>query len=152
MQCGAAGIALIKSFEGCKLCAYQDQGGVWSIGYGQTGPFVTEGLTIQQDQADAWLHQSVDTVAAGLSRMIKMVLNQNEFDALCAWAYNVGLGNASSSSVIALVNQGHLELVPSHLAQWNKITVNGQKVADAGLTRRRAAEIALYNTPMQGTA
>ena len=149
MFCSPNGIALIKSFESCKLCTYKDQAGINTIGWGQTGPFVTPELTITQDQADAWLSQHVDTVATGLSRMIHTPLNQNQFDALCSWAYNVGLGNAASSSIIMLINQGHLSMVPAHLMQWNKITVDGQKIPDAGLTRRRLAEVDLFNASVQ---
>ena len=56
---GDAGLALTKNFEGCVLTAYADQGGVWTIGYGHTGPGVHAGLTVTQDQADALLESDI---------------------------------------------------------------------------------------------
>ena len=143
MNCNVAGIALVQEFEGCKLTAYQDQGGRWTIGFGCAQPFVHEGVTCTEDQATAWLVQDMDEVAKSLTRIIKIVINDNEFSALCSWAYNVGIGNAADSTLIKLLNRGYIDLVPVQLSRWNR--VNG--IINAGLVRRRQAEIALFNTP-----
>jgi len=143
MQCNENGIQLIRSFEGCKLKAYQDEGGVWTVGFGQTGPFVKEGLEITQDQADAWLYQSVQNTADKLSRMIKWPLSGNQFSSLVSLAYNIGTGAFGESTALKNVNKGLLAAVPSGIVMWNKI--NG-KVSE-GLMRRRNAECRLFNTP-----
>ena len=144
MQANALCISLVKEFEGCKLCSYQDQGGIWSVGYGTTGPFVTPNMKITQSTADAWLINHIDTVSAALTRMIKTPINENQFGALVSLAYNIGIGHFASSSALALLNEGFLEQVPSHIALWNKVN----DVVNTGLVRRRAAEIALWNTPV----
>jgi lysozyme len=150
MQCGAAGIALIKSFESCRLEAYLDQDGIPTIGWGQTGPFVQMGMTITQDQADAWLLQMIQSNSAAMNRMIRIAVNQNQYDALSSLVYNIGLGDFSSSSTLALLNQGDFADVPYHMSLFNKITdpATGQKIVDLGLVRRRAAEVSLFNTPI----
>ena len=145
MQCNQAGLDLIKSFEGCRLTSYQDQAGLWTIGYGHCTPAVTEGLTITQDQADNWLASDVSNTAASLSRMIKVAVNGNQFSALCSLAFNIGTGHFAGSSALALLNEGYIDQVPGHMELWNK--VNG--VTDAGLVRRRIAEAALFQTPIE---
>lgn len=143
MFCNLAGQQLIKGDEDCKLSAYRDQGGVWSIGYGHTGPEVTEGLTITQAQADRWFIQDLQNTCSALTRLLTVSVNDNQFSALSSWAYNVGIGNAADSTLIKLLNAGHYMLVPMQLARWNR--VNG--VVSDGLTKRRNDEIALWNTP-----
>ena len=99
MKVSDNGLALIKKFEGCRLTAYADVGGVWTIGWGQTGPDVVEGLTITQAQADARLRAEVDRFAEGVLSGLKVPVNQNQFDALVSFAYNVGLGAFRSSTL-----------------------------------------------------
>ena len=92
MELSKRGLELIKSFEGCRLTAYQCAAGVWTIGYGHTSG-VKKGDKITQDQADSFLK-------ADCSRFVKHVneinnkyhygFNQNEFDALCSFCYNIG--------------------------------------------------------------
>lgn len=148
MLCNQAGIDLIKEFEGCKLNSYQDQAGIWTIGYGTTGPFVTPNMTIEQATADAWLINHIDTVAAALTRMIKTPINENQFAALVSLAYNIGVGAFSNSSALGVLNEGYIDQVPAKMMLWDKITVGGQHIVDAGLVRRRQAEVNLYNTPV----
>lgn len=145
MQCGVAGFNLIKSFEGFSPVAYQDQGGRWTIGYGQTGEGITEGMTCTMEQACDWLQSSVNTVSAALTRMIKVPVNQNQFDSLVSLAYNIGIGNFSSSSALATLNDGDYDAVPAHVQMWDEV----DGIADVGLIRRRAAEVALYQKPVE---
>ena len=144
MQCNAAGIALIKEFEGCRLDAYEDQGGVPTIGWGQTGPSVQMGMTISQSQADEWLTEQIQNVSTSLSRMLTNPINENQFAACVSLAYNIGLGNFASSSARQLINIGALADVPVHIGMWNEVN----HAVDPGLVRRRNAEIALWNTPV----
>ena len=85
MVLSSTGLALLKQFEGCNLTAYQDQRGVWTIGYGHTGPEVKEGLVSTQAQADAQLAADVATRAQPFVNALIHAggsMPQNEFDAL----------------------------------------------------------------------
>ena len=98
MKISDNGLNLIKKFEGCRLTAYQDAVGVWTIGYGTTnadraitGTTICQGLKISQATADDWLRQSVDKkYGPKVDKYSKYGWNQNEFDALVSFAYNIG--------------------------------------------------------------
>ncbi|POA98395.1 muraminidase [Chromobacterium sinusclupearum] len=140
MQTSTNGINLIKQFEGLKLTAYQDSVGVWTIGYGHTGPDVRAGLTISNSQADQLLRLDLQRFEQGVSNLVKAVINQNQFDALISFSYNLGLGNLQSSTLLRLLNQGDYQAAAGQFHLWNKA---GGKVLP-GLTRRRLAEQALF--------
>ena len=140
----AAGIALLKEFEGCKLDAYRDIAGVWTIGYGHTGPNVTQGLKWTQDHAE---EQLADDVAERVPQVLDACIvepNDNQLAAMVCLAYNIGLGAFRKSTVLRLHNQSNFTGAASAFAMWNK--AGGQ--VRAGLTRRRASEMALYLTPV----
>ncbi|PRP68676.1 muraminidase, partial [Chromobacterium amazonense] len=82
MKTSSQGIGLIQKFEGLRLTAYKDMVGVLTIGYGHTGPDVTPGLTITQPRAVALLQQDLAKFEVGVSRLVKVQLRQNQFDAL----------------------------------------------------------------------
>jgi len=83
----------------------------------------------------------IDSVASN----VKVPLTQEQFDALVSFAFNVGEGNFESSTLLEKLNAGHPEQVPAQLKRWNKVTINGQKVASKGLTRRRGREAKLFS-------
>ena len=146
MTCNLAGIALIKSFEGCRLKSYEDQRGIWTIGYGATGSDIHEGMTWNQSQADERFADDICVKAeTPLNRLIHsdITLTSNQFSALCSFIFNVGQGNFAKSSALSTLNSGDLEGVPPHLSLWDE--VNGEP--NKGLIRRRAAEVALWETP-----
>src|SRR5271155_324831 len=138
MILGAAGKALIQSFESLRLQAYQDQRGIWSIGWGHT-PAV-EYQTTTPEEADEWFTQDTQTAVNAVNRTVDVALNQNQFDALVSFTFNVGQGSEAHSTLVGLLNQGKFALAAAQFSFWNH--VNGQ--VDAGLTRRRAAEQALF--------
>ncbi|WP_440216300.1 lysozyme [Chromobacterium piscinae] len=142
MKTNAAGISLIKQFEGVRLAAYQDMVGVWTIGYGHTGPEVKAGMAITQQQADQLLAADLETFEAGVGRTVTVPLNANQFSALVSFSYNLGLGNLRSSTLLRLLNQGDYAGAAAQFLRWNR--AGGQVVA--GLTRRRQAEQALFNS------
>ena len=158
MRCNEAGLSLIKKHEKCKLKAYPAaEADHWAIGWGTTHPWVYEGMTCTQAQADAWFQQDVDAFATALTRMVKVPLNTNQFSALVSFVYNIGPGNFAMSSVLALLNSKRFDMVPAHMAQWNKMKVKEpdgsiKVVVSEELTRRRADEIAIFNTPVPLTA
>jgi lysozyme len=136
-----AAVAIIKEFEGCRLKAYRDGGGVLTIGYGHTGPAVTEGLAIDQPTADLWLAKDLASVARALNRLVAVPLDQCQVDALCSFVFNVGAGALARSTLLARLNAGAPDQeVAAQFARWVKD--NGQVVP--GLVRRREAERKLF--------
>src|SRR5690349_18609873 len=97
------GVDLIKSFEGCKLRAYQDSVGVWTVGWGHTEG-VKRGDVITQRQADELFEKDINLFAAGVEDLIDNEVSDNEFAALVSLAFNIGLTNFRRSSLLRLVN------------------------------------------------
>ena len=141
MKISEAGLSLIKSFEGCVLTAYLDAVGIWTVGYGHTGPSVHRGLTITQKLAEDILAQDVRRFELGVLNNVKVNLNQNEFYALVSFSFNVGVNALKNSTLLRLLNDGaDRSIVAAEFLRWNK---GGDKVLE-GLTRRRQAEKALF--------
>lgn len=144
MNVGQRGIGLIKSFEGCKLTAYPDPGSKdgkpWTIGWGTTRG-VRPGMTITQEEADLLLAEDINSFAAAVNRLVTVPLNQNQFDALTSFAYNVGSSNLGSSTLLRLLNEGDYEGAAGQFGRWVK-GASGEVLP--GLVRRRAAEKALF--------
>ena len=135
--------AKIQQWEGLRLAAYRDGAGVWTIGYGSTSN-VREGMVITQAEADKRLRDDLAEAEYAVSRLVKVELTDNQFGALVSFVFNVGVAAFGSSTLLKLLNQGDYASVPGQLARWNKITVGGRKVADKGLSNRRAAEAGLW--------
>ena len=139
---GQAGLALIKQYEGCRLAAYRCAAGVWTIGYGHTAG-VHSGMTITQAQADAYLRQDIAKFEGYVNNPayvpITEQLNQNQFDALVSFAFNLGAGNLRK-----LCKGRTAAQIAQAMTQYCK--ANGKVLA--GLRRRRAAEQALFNKPV----
>lgn len=141
MKIGPAGIKLIKEFEGCRLNAYLDAVGVPTIGYGSTEG-VTIGDTITQEEADALLLEDLERFEKCVTEMVKVPIDQNAFDALVSFAFNLGCGALKGSTLLRLLNAGDHPAAAKQFVRWNKA---GDKVL-AGLTRRRAAEEKLFES------
>ncbi|MFP8716511.1 lysozyme [Enterobacter hormaechei] len=144
MQTSDKGIALIKQFEGCKLTAYQDSVGVWTIGYGWTQPVdgkpVRAGMTIKQETAERLLKTGLVSYESDVSRLVEVGLTQGQFDALVSFTYNLGARSLSTSTLLRKLNAGDYAGAADEFLRWNKA---GGKVL-SGLTRRREAERALF--------
>lgn len=140
MKISENGLRLIRSFEGLELKAYKDSVGVWTIGYGSTGPHVTQGMTITQAQAETLLKSDVSRFENGVSDLVKVPLNQNQFDALVSFSFNLGLGNLKSSTLLRKLNSLDYSGAANEFPRWNK----AGGVTLKGLTRRREAEKALF--------
>jgi len=139
MQISQEGLALIKKFEGCELEAYKCPAGVWTIGYGHTKD-VKEGDKINKDEADYLLQEEMIEYESYIDDMVEVELNQSQYDALCAWVYNLGPSNLGSSTLLKVLNEGKYEEVPQQIKRWNK--ANGEVLT--GLIRRREAEALLF--------
>ena len=132
-------VTLIKHFEGCRLAAYRDAVGVWTIGYGQTEG-VHEGMTITQIEAEAMLKQALaDKYVPGVQRLFGP-LEQHQADALVSFAYNLGVGALQKSTLRKKILAGDLAGAADEFLKWH--FAGGKSLA--GLRRRRAAERARF--------
>ena len=104
MKYSKAGLALTESFEGCRLQAYQDSKGVWTIGYGHTAG-VHSGMTGTQDLANQWLAQDVQWAESAVNANVHVALTQPEFDALVDFVFNAGSGNFRASWRVKLCQE-----------------------------------------------
>lgn len=149
MRTSPSGIELIKRFEGLELEAYQDIAGIWTIGYGHTGPDVEPGMRISERDAEELLKRDLKPREQAVDGAVKVSLNQNEFDALVSFVYNVGAAAFRGSTALKRLNRGDRIGAADALTWWNKATVGGVLREVLGLTRRRAAERALFLTPTE---
>tara|TARA_R100000458_G_scaffold59495_1_gene70252 strand:+ start:1370 stop:1825 length:456 start_codon:yes stop_codon:yes gene_type:complete len=133
------GISLIKSFEGCELTAYRCSANVPTIGYGHTAG-VSDGDTCTLEEAEQMLSDDLVEFENYVKKYVETDLEQNQFDALVAWVYNLGPTNLSESTLLKELNAGNLEEVPRQMKRWNRA---GGQVLD-GLIRRREAESLLW--------
>ena len=133
------GISLIKSFEGCELTAYRCSADVPTIGYGHTAG-VSDGDTCTQEEAETMLAEDLVEFEDYVKNYVESELQQNEFDALVAWTYNLGPANLKESTMLKELNSGNFEEVPRQMKRWNRA---GGEVLD-GLIRRREAESRLF--------
>lgn len=145
MKLNKAGADLIKSFEGCKLDAYKCSANKTTIGYGNTyyedGSLVQMGDRITQERAESLFELIADSFASKVKPLITSNVNSNQFDSLVSFAYNCGIGNLKSSTLLRKVNANPNDpTIRAEFEKWNK--ASGKVLA--GLTRRRKAEADLY--------
>lgn len=140
MNIGTKGLDLIKFFEGLELNAYKCAAGVWTIGYGHTKG-VQEGDSISEEQANEMLAEELKEYENYINTLVTVELNQDQFDAMVSWVYNLGGGNLKASTLLKVLNAGDYDGVPAQMMRWNKA---GGKVLE-GLTKRRQAEADLFS-------
>jgi lysozyme len=136
------GLALTKSFEGLRLAAYQDCGGVWTIGYGHTGPKVVEGMTISQVTAETLLTDDLEDAVTCVNLGVTAIISQSQFDAMVDFCFNAGRGSFLQSTLLRKVNLGDSAGAAAQFGSW--VHAGGKVVA--GLVRRRKAEAELFAT------
>lgn len=140
MKISATGIELLKQFEGCRLTAYQDSVGVWTIGFGTTTG-VKEGQTISQVKAEEYLRFDLAIFEKAVTESLKVPVNQNQFDALVSFTYNVGVSAFRSSTLLNLINEKtDKKVVAAEFSKWVKA---GNQTLP-GLVSRRKAESELF--------
>jgi len=139
MRTGRDGVELIRHFEGCRFDAYLCPAGVWTIGYGHTAD-VKEGDSIDQEAAEAFLIEDLETFERNVTNLVKVPLTQQQFDALVSWTFNLGPGNLERSTLLAKLNQGEYTDVPFEIKRWTRA---GGAILP-GLVKRRNAEAALF--------
>jgi len=139
MKIGKEGMDLIEHFESLKLDAYQDSVGVWTIGYGHTKD-VYSGMKINIETAENFLKEDLAEAESAVKKYVKVHINQQQFDALVSWVFNLGSGNFASSTLLKRINAKEWDDVPYQIQRWNRA---GGKVLK-GLVRRRSAEALLW--------
>jgi len=155
MQMSQHGLQLLEQWEGFKLQVYKDSAGLPTIGVGHlitkselasgtiniaSVPVKYAGGLTQQQVTDL-LAQDVVPAQNAVNNGVKVALNQNQFDALVSFAFNVGNGAFAGSTLLKLLNQGQYDQVPTQLLRWTR--AGGQVVQ--GLVNRRNNEIKLWN-------
>ena len=132
-------IEFIKRAEGCRLKAYQDVAGVWTIGYGHTKD-VKPGDSITQYQADQFLRQDVGVFASRVNRL-RCINTQGKFDAITDFCYNLGMANYESSTLRRYIESGRATWeIQEQFLRW--VNAGGKK--QGGLVSRRIWEAARY--------
>lgn len=134
------GLALTESFEGCRLAAYQDSRGRWTIGYGHTF-MVFPNDTCTQAQAETWLVGDISWAEKYVNRYVTTGVTQGEFDALVDFSFNLGVNSLQHSTLLRLVNAGSFEAAANEFEKWD----HAAGVEVAGLLRRRLAEKTLFS-------
>lgn len=142
MNLGLRGEALIKSFEEYRGDAYQDQGGVWTAGWGHTGPDVGPTTTCTLSQAQQWFDADTVSAVITVSRAIYPVMTQNQFDALVSLCFNIGSGSFGSSTLVRDMNAHNYSAAAAEFPKWDHVT----GLPNPGLWRRRMAEQQLFES------
>lgn len=131
---------LIKKWEKLRLKAYKPTvNDVWTIGWGHTKG-VTPSMQITKEQAQKFFREDVAWVEDFLNKAVKVPLNQNQYDALASWVFNIGAKNAGTSTLIRKLNAKDYEGAALELPRWNK--QKGKTLA--GLTKRRSEEMGYF--------
>jgi GH24 family phage-related lysozyme (muramidase) len=142
MQISQVGINLIKSFEGLVLHSYKavDSEKYFTIGYGHYGADVKDGQTITAKQAEDLLVKDLQKFETGINEMVTVKLNQFQFDSLCSFTYNCGVGALRTSNLLKYINAENFQKAADEFPKWNKSSGTILK----GLVIRREAERALF--------
>lgn len=139
MQTSDSGINFIEEWEGCELTSYQDGGGVWTIGVGHTKG-VKAGQTITQQQADQYLVDDLQPVNQTLNSVVTVSVNQNQYDALSSFTFNLGCEALEGSTLLKLLNEGNYQGAADEFPKWD----HDNGVVVQGLLNRRNAERDLF--------
>lgn len=145
MQISQNGIDSIKQHEGLKFTAYHDVAGILTIGHGHTGRDVKLGQTINKAEAERLLRIDIHDAEQSVNKLVRVSLNQNQYDALVSLVFNIGTYAFNQSTLLAKLNTGDYNGASEQFLFWNKITKNGVKQVSTGLANRRQAEKALFD-------
>lgn len=144
MKISNNGKSILKNFEGLRLIAYQCQAGVWTIGWGHTNG-VKKGDQITITQAEKFLDEDLIYYENYINKVVRVVLNQNQFDALVCLIFNIGITAFTDSTLLKKLNGGDFSGASNQFLVWNKININGFKQVSPGLAHRRQSEKMLFD-------
>lgn len=145
MKTGKSGKELIKRYEGFRAFAYLCPAGVWTVGFGTTrinGKPVHENQKVTIDEANILLEEDLKKFEDSINTLVDVQLNQNQFDALVSFVYNLGPTNFKKSTLLKKINDSEFSEAAEEFLKWNK--AKGKVLP--GLTRRRNAERELFIT------
>ena len=137
--------------EGERLDAYLDSAGIWTIGVGHTAPWINEASSITSEKSRHLFDLDIGWAETAVTNSVTVGITQDQFDALVSFTFNVGQGAFKSSTLLKELNKGNHEAVPTQMMRWNKITVDGKKRSERGLTNRRLSEVAQWNNSEPGS-
>ncbi len=145
MWMSAAGLRVLMRAEGFRAQTYLDARGLPTIGYGhRIVPPEEYPQGITEMQAEAILKQDLGQAEAAVNRLVRVALDQGQFDALVDFAFNLGAGTLAGSTLLGLLNNSEYDSAAEQLLRWDHANVNGAEVVLPGLKARRAAEYALW--------
>jgi lysozyme len=139
-------IEIIKRHEGLRLQAYlPTPNDVWTIGYGHTKT-AKQGMRITEAEAENLLRSDIKWVEGVINRLVKVTINQNQFDAIASLVFNIGGAAFSKSSVLRRLNSGEYEEAANAFLMWTKQRdkKTGKMNVLPGLVKRRQEERALF--------
>lgn len=132
--------AFVRAHESCRLAAYPDSGGVWTIGWGHAGPEVHQGLVWTQSQADAQLMTDLKSAADAVTRLTKIPLADSQIAALVSFVFNLGEGALKGSALLTLVNEARFMDAAKEFLRFD----HAGGLESKGLLIRRLDEAALF--------
>ena len=145
MRASINGINLIKQFEGCRYSPYRDSVGLWTVGYGHLigdGKSLPSGdnRVFTQEEIDSFLVNDLTRTESGINMLVRVPLTQNQFDALCSFCYNLGIGTYQKSTLLKYINASLWDAAANDLLKFH--FAGG--VSQPGLVKRRQAEHDLF--------
>lgn len=151
MNISNSGLELIKEFEAYKEHAYLDSAGVWTVGYGTTiidGRKVRRGDILIKSEAEIYLTKDVQSAEDSVAKLVKVPLNQNQYDALVSFVYNIGEPNFEISTLLRKLNEMNYTGTSTEFLRWVFVTdpETGAFKRSQGLANRRSAERRLFLT------
>jgi lysozyme len=149
LSASKAAVELIKGFEGFRPGAARLDDGRWTIGYGHTRS-ARSGARVTAADAEALLLYDLIQVAHAINEHVFAPLNQNQFDALASFVFNIGVPAFRTSPTLRRLNEGRTLDAALAMELWRKSDVEGERIVVDALVRRRAAEKALFLTPPEG--
>ena len=145
MRASINAINLIKQFEGCRYSPYRDSVGLWTVGYGHLigdGKSLPSGdnRVFTQEEIDNFLVNDLTRTESGINMLVRVTLTQNQFDALCSFCYNLGIGAFQKSTLLKDINASLWDAAANDLLKFH--FAGG--VSQPGLVKRRQAEHDLF--------
>lgn len=130
----------IRQHEGCQLRAYQDGGGIWTVGYGATGTDINKDTVWTLEQAEQRLESDIDRFQVAVRYLVKVPLTPKQEAALISFVFNLGPASLKTSTLLTVINQKDWLSVPAEFIRWDHVNGN----PDKGLLLRRLHEAALF--------
>jgi len=145
MQASQNAINLIKQFEGCRYHPYRDSVGLWTVGYGHLigdGKSLPSGdnRIFTQEEIDSFLVNDLTRTEYGINMLLRVPVTQNQYDALCSFCYNLGIGTFQKSTLLKDINAKMWDAAANDLLKFHFAV----GVSQPGLVKRRQAEHDLF--------